>query len=69
MRLSVGPIIVGKIDSDVEGDCVWLLFETYEQFGLDSRTQLLVLGSGERRACCSCDFEDKRTLFLKKNKV
>lgn len=64
MRFSVGPTIVGKVDSDVDGDCVLLLFETYEQLGLDNKTELLVLGNGERRACCSCDFEESRTLFL-----
>lgn len=57
--------MVGNVDSDVDGDCMLLLIETYEQFGLDTKTEL-VLGNGERRACCNCDFDDKRTLFLSK---
>lgn len=54
MRFSVGPIIVGRVtnDVDVEGDCA-LLVDTNEQFGLDTKMELLVLGNGERRACCS----------------
>lgn len=38
-----------------------------EQCGLDDKIDALVLGNGDRRACCSCDFDGKlhrRTLFL-----
>lgn len=30
----------------------------------DDKMELLVLGNGDRRACCNWDFDDKRTLFL-----
>lgn len=55
IRFSVGPIIAGRIanDVDVDGVCALLLVETNEQFGLDTKMELLVLGNGERRACCS----------------
>lgn len=68
MRFSVGPIISGNVDNDVDGDCALLLVETNEQFGLDTKMELLVLGNGDRRACCSWDFDDNRTLFLLKKK-
>lgn len=64
MRFSVGPRFVGKIGNDADGDCTLLFVEAYEQFALDTRMELLVLGNGERRACCNWAFEDKRTLFL-----
>lgn len=53
---------------DVDGDCALFCKETKEQFGLDTKMELLVLGNGERRACCSCDFDDNRTLFLSRKK-
>lgn len=55
IRFSVGPIIVGNAanDVDVDGDCALLLVDTNEQFELDTKMELLVLGNGERRACCS----------------
>lgn len=66
MRFSVGPMMAGSIHNavDVDGDCAQFCVETNEQFGLDTKMELLVLGNGERRACCNCDFDDNRTLFL-----
>lgn len=46
--------------NDVEVDCPPLPIATND----DDKMELLVLGNGDRRACCNCDFDDKRTLFL-----
>lgn len=71
MRFSVGPIIVSGGGKAVNGAVVEVPIEINddadEQCGLDANIELLVLGRGERRACCNCDFEgkfDNRTLFL-----
>lgn len=70
MRLSFGPINSGGGKAD-NGTVVEVPIETNddvdEQCGLDTNIELLVLGRGERRACCNCDFDgkfDNRTLFL-----
>lgn len=67
MRFSVGPIIVGggSIVVDADACCAPQIdANDDEQCGLDANMELLVLGNGDRRACCNCDFDDKRTLFL-----
>lgn len=44
--------MVGNVDAEVDGDCELMFGATNEQL-LDTKAQLLVLGNGDRRACCN----------------